>query len=186
MPTHVCDTGLNGYVPPAALLLSGNCAVNLILSDIPLISVGILVFGASMFFLTIKRLTIPALCLYFAVLVAFSSAILDLGQVLILETTGLPSLAALQTAHGLVLAREVLLSVSIGFLFLFYWILVAEPSRHESRQAPLIQGGWSEFIILESNGDLHSGTWARWGLVGYILKYILLAAPLIITILQII
>jgi len=186
MPTHVCDTGLNGYIPPAALLLSGNCAVNLVLSDIPLISVGILVFGASMFFLTIKRFTVPALCLYFAVFIAFSSAILDLGQVLVLEASRRPSPAAVQTAHGLVLAREVLLAISIGLLFFFYWILVAEPSRRESRPSPLPQGSWSDFLILESNDGLHSGTWARWGLVGYTLKYILLVAPLVISVLSIV
>ncbi|KAG2350509.1 hypothetical protein BDR05DRAFT_954600 [Suillus weaverae] len=174
--TSTCDLGYS-FVSSAASN-NGNCDIELILSDIPFISVGMLAFGASAFFLVIRHFTFSVVSLYFSVLLSFAAATIDLTQTLIRDSTEV-------TVQPLITAREVLLALSLGLRVLFYWLYVSEPPIGEFL-APSSQDRWSNFLILNSQGNIHSGNWARWGVSVSYTKFALLATIPTITTLQII
>ncbi|KAG1783808.1 hypothetical protein EV702DRAFT_1190834 [Suillus placidus] len=171
-----CNLGYS-FVSSAASS-NNNCDIELILSDIPFISVGMLAFGASAFFLVIRHFTFSVVSLYFSVLLSFAAVTIDLTQTLIRDLTEV-------TVQPLITAREVLLALSLGLRVLFYWSYVSEPPIGEFL-APSFQDRWSNFLILSSQGNIHSGNWARWGVSGSYTKFALLATIPVITTLQII
>lgn len=82
----------------------------------------------------------------------------------------------LDSVTGIVIAREVGLSLSLGSIYLFLWHLVAQRPRGEQ---PLSSED-------SSTQNTHSASWKRWGLLGLLLKYGLLALTFSIPVLQII
>ena len=109
--------------------------------------------------------------LHISIFLAFTAAILDLVKVLFTNNTGRSSTIS-QDANpifGLVFAREIIYAVSAGFRFLFFWAFVACPPRGYPRKR---QG-------------LHSASWARWGVPGFILRWITLGVVFAITTLQV-
>ncbi|KIJ68305.1 hypothetical protein HYDPIDRAFT_24600 [Hydnomerulius pinastri MD-312] len=179
----MCDSATSWYTFSYPLSWSNDCEVGELLSDIPFISVGILAFGVSVLFLVIRRVTLSAVGLYFSVFLAFSAAILDLGQTLAAD---MATSTSSSTIRPLIEAREVLFALSIGFRYLFYWSYVAEPPRKVLPATPAPEGNGMNFLILESSDELHSGSWIRWGLPGKLLRIGLLAAITAITALQIV
>lgn len=155
-----------------------NCDVELILSDVPFISAGMLAFGVSAFFLIIRHFTLSIVCLYFSVLLSFAAVVIDLTQILIRDMIQV-------TVHSLITAREVFLALSLGLRFLFYWLYVSEPPIGEP-QSPSFQNRRNNFLTLSSHYNIHSGNWARWGVSGWYAKVALLAAIPAITALQVI
>ncbi|KAG0709003.1 hypothetical protein DFH29DRAFT_993844 [Suillus ampliporus] len=174
--SSTCNSGFS-FVSSAAWS-NNSCDIELILSDIPFISVGILTFGASALFLTSRRFTFSVVSLYFSVLLSFAAAITDLTQTLIRDLSQV-------TIQPLITAREVLLALSLGLRFFFYWLYVSEPPIGEHRHLSF-QDRWANFLSLGSQHNLHSGNWARWGVAGSYAKCALLATIPIITALQII
>ncbi|KAF9229438.1 hypothetical protein BS17DRAFT_876945 [Gyrodon lividus] len=173
----VCDSGTSWYSFSHSLSRSNDCKIEKLLSDIPPISVGILLFGVSVLLLAIKRVTLSAVWLYFSVFLAFAAAILDLGQTLADD---------MSTSTAIIKAREVLFALSTGLRFLFYWSYVAEPPRKVLPATLVPEGQGTSFLILESSHEIHSGSWIRWGLPGTLLRSGLLVAIAAITALQIV
>lgn len=174
--SSTCNLGYS-FVSSAASS-NNNCDVELILSDIPFISVGILTFGASAFFLVIRHFTLSVVSLYFSVLLSFAAVVIDLTQILTRDLTQ-------ATVQPSITAREILLALSLGLRFLFYWLYVSEPPIEEPRP-PSFQDRWNNFLTLTSQDNIHSGNWARWGVSGSYAKVALLATIPAITALQII
>ena len=79
------------------------------------------------------------------------------------------------------IAREVMLALSIGFRFLFYLGFVSLPPQGEPPTPPQ-QDQPANFLRMDN--EAHSGHWMRWGFIGFILKHALLAAIIGITVLQ--
>ncbi|KAG1826085.1 uncharacterized protein BJ212DRAFT_1317988 [Suillus subaureus] len=169
--SSTCNLGYS-FVSSAASS-NNNCDVELILSDIPFISVGMLAFGVSAFFFVIRHFTLSIISLYFSVLLSFAAVVIDLTQILIRDMIQV-------TVQPLITAREVLLALSIGLRFLFYWLYVSEPPIGEP------QPRWNNFLTLSSRDIIHSGSWTRWGVSGSYAKVALLATIPTITTLQII
>ncbi|KAG1757429.1 hypothetical protein EDB19DRAFT_36797 [Suillus lakei] len=168
-----------GYSFISSVASSNNdCDIELILSDIPFISVGMLAFGASAFFLVIRHFTLSVVSLYFSVLLSFAAVVIDLTQTLIRDLIQV-------TVQPLITTREILLALSIGLRFLFYWLYVSEPPLGEPRP-PSFHHQWTNFLPLSSQDNIHSGSWARWGVSGSYAKFALLATIPAITALQII
>ncbi|OAX44752.1 hypothetical protein K503DRAFT_852339 [Rhizopogon vinicolor AM-OR11-026] len=169
MSNVTCNSEYNSILFP---WLSNNCEIELILSDIPLISVGILAFGVSAFFIVIRRFTFSVVSLYFSVLLSFAAAIIDLTLIRDLS-------------QPLITTRDILLALSLGLRFLFYWLHVSEPPIGEQRPPSFLRRR-SDFLSLNPQVELHSGSWARLGVAGSYAKFALLATIPAITVLQII
>ncbi|KAG1867916.1 hypothetical protein DFJ58DRAFT_117324 [Suillus subalutaceus] len=174
--SSTCNLGYS-FVSSAASS-NNNCDVELVLSDIPFISVGTLAFGVSAFLFVIRHFTLSVVSLYFSVLLSFAAVVIDLIQIVIRDLTQV-------TVQPLITAREVLLALSIGLRFLFYWLYVSEPPIEEP-QPPSFQDRWNNFLTLSSQDNIHSGNWARWGVSGSYAKVALLATIPAIVALQII
>lgn len=111
-------------------------------------------------------------------LLSFAAVVIDLTRILICALTQV-------TVQPLIIAREVLLALSLGLRFLCYWLYVSEPPIGEPR--PLAcQDRWNNFLTLGSQHNIHSGSWSRWGVSGLYAKVALLATIPAITALQII
>jgi hypothetical protein len=85
----------------------------------------------------------------------------------------------------LLVGREITLSFSIGMRFLFFWTFVSRPPRGERPVRPKKDLQMQTPSLLRLESDIHSGSWARLGYVGDLLKYSLLLAVLFVPILQI-
>ena len=119
-------------------------------------------------------------CLYGSSFLAFVAATLDLSQVLIRKQQN-PTVT-LGTIAGFIQAREVFLSLSVFFLDLFFWYLVAHCPRGE------MIGNTSVLSTKYSRArpSMHSASWNRWGVVGIVLKYGSLAALLSVPLLSLV
>lgn len=171
------------YTFPASLTLSSDIAIEDLLADIPIFSVGLLSFGVFTFFFAMKRVNALSVVLYAAVFFAFIASVFDLGQVLTRGRYNADNGAAgLNAVTGLIAARELLFAVSVGLRFLFFWLFVAEPPRGEAVESTPFDPIANLFTFTEK----HSGAWGRWGITGIFLKLALLAVSFIIGILQII
>lgn len=107
------------------------------------------------------------------------AAILDLGQLLIREPSGSSRNFDQGVVSGFIVAREVGLGLSFGFLFLFVWRAVAECPWNE-RPRSLAQSISSPAPSLP-----HSASWTRWGFLGAALKWFTLTLVIVIPLLQI-
>jgi hypothetical protein len=107
---------------------------------------------------------------------AFVAATLDLSQVI---SRGPANGTVLQSVTALISAREICLAISIFFLDLFFWMLVACCPRKECSDKP------SELSTQRNPaGRPHSASWNRWGLMGILLKWSTLAALISVPLLQ--
>ncbi|KIJ05242.1 hypothetical protein PAXINDRAFT_159114, partial [Paxillus involutus ATCC 200175] len=120
------------------------------------------------------KATLSAVWLYLSVFLAFTAAILDLGQTLANDTS----------TTQFIRAREVLFALSIGFRFLFYWSYVDEPRKVLPAAAP--EGKGTDFLIVESNHEIHSCSWTCLRLPGKLLRSGLLVAIAAITAMQVV
>lgn len=110
---------------------------------------------------------------------AFAAATLDLAQVLIRNNTTQGVGLDASAVAGFIDSREVFLSLSVAFLNLFFWTLVARCPRGEyvDKSNDLSTGR-------SRKPSMHSASWNRWGLIGSILKWTSLAASLTAPLLQ--
>lgn len=172
----------DAFIPRAALrlALSNDAAIESLLSDIPLLCVGLLALGISTFSLVMRRTNLLAIYLYTSALLAFGAAILDLSQILARGPNNVDSGIADAAVTGLINTREVGFALSVGFRFLFFWTFVAERPRGEPPPPP----------VQDSKGQSypsgHSADWGKWGFLGFALKWSLLALTISIPIIQII
>lgn len=123
--------------------------------------------------------------LYTSVLSAFIASILDLSQLLERGHHNVDLGIDLTTVTGLIVAREIGFSVSVGLRFFFYWLYVAEPPRGEIVTPMPLSPEATTFALGFKDGT-HSGAWGRWGFIGVFLKWALLGITIVIGILQII
>ncbi|KAI0757138.1 hypothetical protein C8Q80DRAFT_1091049 [Daedaleopsis nitida] len=152
--------------------LSPNDAIQFILADIPIFTVGVLAFGTLTFFFLMKRIDRWIFCLHMSVLLSFLASLLDLSQLLQQGRNQVAGAAdPTQGLLGFIQAREIFYSFANGLRFLFYWGFVAMIPLGET--------------IPEGN-KMHSGSWRRWGMVGMVLKWSTFILTLVMTILQIV
>ncbi|KAK0478529.1 hypothetical protein IW261DRAFT_1483904 [Armillaria novae-zelandiae] len=163
----------------AYLSLSDDTAVESVLADIPFFCIGIMAFGISTFFLVMKQVNLPSLYLYLSALLAFTASIFDLSQLLARGSFNVVRGYDAGSVRGLINTREVSLALSVGFRFMFFWTFVAERPRGEP--PPIL--GKAEYV---PRYHAHSASWQRWGYLGFILKWGLLALTVAIPIMQII
>ncbi|KAJ3517385.1 hypothetical protein NLJ89_g547 [Agrocybe chaxingu] len=163
---------------PATLALSGDSAIEAILTDIPLFCEGIMGIGVFTFLFIVKQVKLLSVFLYGSSFLAFAAAILDLSQVLARGTENAARGVGLDTVTGFIYAREVFLSLSTGFLNLFFWKLVARCPKDEC--PPNV----NELSTSRKQPKMHSASWNRWGPVGTLLKYGSLGALLAVPLLQ--
>ncbi|KAJ1311643.1 hypothetical protein OPQ81_010119 [Rhizoctonia solani] len=127
-----------------------------LIADVPFYSVGILAFGVATFFFVMNRMQKYVFNALLATLLAFLSAIIDFGQLIIISRgvfTG--------TVFPLRIARELGYAVSFGMRFFFFW--------------------QSSFVMED---EFHSGSWGRWGIIGVLAKYALLMSTIMIGVTQ--
>ncbi|KAK0465205.1 uncharacterized protein EV420DRAFT_1513303 [Desarmillaria tabescens] len=166
----------------ASLSLSDDTAVESVLADIPFFCVGILAFGISTFFLVMKQVNLPSLYLYLSALSAFAASIFDLSQLLARGSYNVVRGYDADSVRGLINTREVSLALSIGLRFIFFWTFVAERPRGEPPPIPQED----RKTKYEPRYHAHSASWQRWGYLGFILKWGLLALTVAIPTMQII
>ena len=113
------------------------------------------------------------------------AAILDLAQGLTRGRMFKQGLDA-DSIVPLIIAREVLFAVSASVRSLFFWVYVSHPPQGEPPPLPVRENQGKNFLLLGSNTQsTHSGTWARWGIFGSTLKWVLFAASVAAGVLQI-
>jgi hypothetical protein len=117
--------------------------------------------------------------LYATVFFAFIASIFDLSQ--IVTRTHHDKGKGKNTSTGLIVVREILFAISVGLRFFFFWLFVAEPPRGE-----IVEPTPFDPIASLYSKARHSGAWGRWGIIGIILKWALLAVTIVIGVLQII
>jgi hypothetical protein len=124
---------------------------------------------------TVSRLSVY---LYASAFFAFFASILDLAPILALTKTNAGQLPLTTSFKIISILREISLSVSIGFRFLYFWTFVAQPIKSE-RPEP---GTTGDLFKLKERG--RSASWGRWGIPGLILKWSLLTLTLTIPVTQ--
>jgi hypothetical protein len=107
------------------------------------------------------------LCLFASIWLAFAGAILDLVVSLALSRG--QSLSS-GTNSAISIAREIAYSLSFGLRFLWFWLFVGFPPPVPS--------------ILPARSYIHSGSWQRWGILGHLLRWIVLISVFAIVSLQ--
>ncbi|KAH7345194.1 hypothetical protein B0J17DRAFT_712801 [Rhizoctonia solani] len=140
---------------PSSLTLTDNRLAEGLIADVPFYSVGILAIGVATFFFVMNRMQKHVFNALLATFLAFLSAIIDLGQLIIINRgvfTG--TVFSLRIA----LRLHALQRRNTG------------PTDARSRS-----GNRSSFVIED---EFHSGSWGRWGLVGILTKYALLLGAL--------
>lgn len=110
---------------------------------------------------------------------AFVAATLDLSQVISRGPQDTANGISLQSVTALIYAREICLAISVFFLDLFFWLLVARCPRKECNDRR------SELSTQPNRGAKpHSASWNRWGIMGAVLKWCTLAALISVPLLQ--
>ncbi|KAH9898523.1 hypothetical protein C8Q73DRAFT_404996 [Cubamyces lactineus] len=151
--------------------LSSDEAIQLILADIPLFSVGIMAFGVLTFFFLMKRVDKWVFCLHVSVLVSFLAALFDLTQILVRGRQATDLGVDDAGVSGLLTAREVFYAFGNGLRFLFYWGFVATIPLGET---------------IPEGTLMHSGSWQRWGILGTMLQWATLLLLVLSTIFQLV
>lgn len=109
------------------------------------------------------------LSLHLSAFLAFIAAIFDLSQNLVRGRVATNLGQDLNSVMGLIIVREIGFSFSVGLRFFFFWFFVAQPPSGEQ----------------DIPGDMHSGSWGRWGGLGMVLKWGMAMVCVVIPILQI-
>ncbi|KAJ7193357.1 hypothetical protein GGX14DRAFT_701210 [Mycena pura] len=169
----------NAQVTGFSLSRNDDPSLEYVLADIPFFCVGLTALAVFTFFIVMRRTNSLAIYLYISSIFAFGAAILDLTQILLRGATNADRGLALNTVSGIVNTREVGFALAFGFRYLYLWAFVGQRPRYEPRPS-------SDVAPLYSERDVHSASWERWGLLGFLLKYALLGAVVSIPILQII
>lgn len=162
----------------SSVALSSDSTIEAILSDIPLFCEGIMGIGVFTFLFLTNQVTRLSVFLYGSSFLAFAAATLDLAQVLTRSPRN-NTAQAVGAVAGFIYSREVFLSLSIVFLNLFFWILVARCPRGEC-----VDKSNDLSTRRSQKPSMHSASWNRWGLIGTILKWTSLAASLTVPLLQ--
>ncbi|KAK0496386.1 hypothetical protein EDD18DRAFT_1166232 [Armillaria luteobubalina] len=168
---------------PAATVasLSVNDGTASVFVDISLICAGFTAFGISTFLLAMIQVDLPSLYLHISTLLAFAVSVLDLNQLSARSSHSIFLDFDAYSGRGLFYTRELSLALSNGFRFMYFWMLVVERRRDEP---PLtLQDRSAES---EPRYRAHSTSWQRWGYLGFILKWGLLALTVVIPIMQIV
>ncbi|KAJ2920242.1 hypothetical protein MD484_g5, partial [Candolleomyces efflorescens] len=160
---------LNG-VP---LTLSDDAAIETILTDIPLFCIGVLAIAAFTILLALKRVDQLSVFFFISSFLGFIAAILDLGQLLIRGHSNAANGLMLDDVSGFINAREALLALSIGAIFLFWW-------KFSGRRPFAIKP------VGPFNFSMHCASWQRWGYIGFLLKWTSLVVCIVVLILQVI
>ncbi|TFK41025.1 hypothetical protein BDQ12DRAFT_678762 [Crucibulum laeve] len=160
--------------------LSDDSALEFIISDIPFFCIGLTAIAIFTFFLFMRQVSLLSVYLYTASLLGFIAAILDLSQILVRGRANVARGIGLEAVSGFLVARELFLALSIGFLYLYLWSFVALCPRGECRTRP-------DLLKMRYNAreHAHSASWKRWGILGMILQWTTLAASISIPLLQI-
>ncbi|KAK0192182.1 hypothetical protein F5146DRAFT_493208 [Armillaria mellea] len=169
-------------MPTAAVAsLSLNDDTASVLVDISFICAGFTAFGISTFLLAMIQVDLPSLYLYLSTLLAFAVSIFDLNRLSARGSYNVLRGYDADSVRGLINTRELSLALSAGLRFMYFWMLVAERPRD---QPPLtFQDRNAKY---EPRYRAHSASWQRWGYLGFILKWGLLALTVIIPIMQIV
>ncbi|KAK0215756.1 hypothetical protein IW262DRAFT_234060 [Armillaria fumosa] len=161
--------------------LSVNDGTASVFVDISFICAGFTAFGISTFLLAMIQVDLPSLYLHLSTLLAFAVSVFDLNQLSARSSHSVFLNFDAYSGRGLFYTRELSLALSNGFQFMYFWMLVAERPRDEP---PLtLQDRSAES---EPRYRAHSTSWQRWGFLGFILKWGLLALTVVIPIMQIV
>lgn len=163
----------------SSFTLSDDAAIEAIITGIPLFCIGILSIGVFTFLLSLKRVDLLSVYLFISSFLAFIAAIVDLGQILIRGHSNAVSGTGLGGVIGFIRAREVLLALSLGTVFLFFWTFVG-------RRPIGIASKKDRLSAITPSNPIHCGSWQRWGFVGLGLKWSTLLVCILIPILQIV
>ena len=87
------------------------------------------------------------------------------------------------SSSGLTVVREIGFALSVGLRFFFFWLFVAEPPRG-GKVKPVPYDPETNLFVYAFKEPNHSGAWGHWGITGMILRWLLLAMTVVITILQ--
>ncbi|KAL1693105.1 hypothetical protein GGG16DRAFT_89289 [Schizophyllum commune] len=168
---------------PHRFSLSDDAAIETVLTEIPLFCVGIMAFGVFTFFLIQRRFSLLATYLFLSSAFGFGAGIFDLSQVLERGVNKMAEGTGTDTVTALLNTREIFLAISTGFRFIFMWEFAATRPRWDPlpRAADSIQALMNQPLIM-----LHSASWDRWGLTGYVLKWSTLGMSIVIPVLQIV
>ncbi|KAF8641155.1 hypothetical protein AX17_000790 [Amanita inopinata Kibby_2008] len=137
-----------------------------VISDIPFFSVGLMAFGMFTFLIAMRKVSLLICYLFASSFLIFGAAIFDLSQTLVEVKNREP----IQFDSGLGIVRDIGIAISVGLIYCFIWLFVAECPLAEL-QADLLQ----QRMQVE-----HSASWSRWGLPGIMLKWVTLALSLAI------
>ncbi|KAL0575979.1 hypothetical protein V5O48_005979 [Marasmius crinis-equi] len=162
------------------LVLSNDSAIESVLSEVPFFCVGLVAFAVATFFLFMRRITLLSVYLYSSAIFAFSAAILDISQLLARGSANVQQGAGTEAYRAIINTREVGFAISVGFRYLFFWKFVAERPRGEPPPPNLVNPA-----VYNPREHAHSASWKRWGVIGFLLRWALLAATLSLPILQI-
>ncbi|KAI0274618.1 hypothetical protein BC834DRAFT_1453 [Gloeopeniophorella convolvens] len=156
---------------PSGLSLSDGAAVDALLADIPVFSIGLLGFGAMSLLVVLKKVNATYFFLFSSILFTFFAAISDLTQILVRRRSrGGGDITNEGLVRSLIITRETLYSIATGLRFFFFWTFVAQPPRCEQASV--------------ANSQKHSGKWSRWGMIGLMLQWTTLIASLSVLVLQ--
>ncbi|KAG6846014.1 hypothetical protein H0H87_011062 [Tephrocybe sp. NHM501043] len=164
----------------ASLTLSEDRTIESVLTDIPFFCVGLMTFGIFTFVLVLKRVNIIVLYLYASSFLAFAAAIFDLGHILTEPRAVVVDGVVRDAPSGLVTAREVGLALSVGFLYIFLWHLVAQRPHAEPASE------YNDPFGVDRSPISHSASWRQWGLLGMALQWSLLGLSVTLSALQVV
>lgn len=168
----------NAQVTGFSLSRNDDPSLESVLADIPFFCVGLTALAVFAFFIVMRRTNSLAMYLYISSIFAFGAGILDLTQILLRGATNADRGLALDTVSGIINTREVGFALAFGFRYFYLWAFVGQRPRYEPLPSP--------DDPLYSQRNMHSASWERWGVLGFLLKYALLGAVVSIPILQII
>lgn len=169
--------------------------INSILSDIPYLITGLLGFAVLTFFLIVRQSNRYAFASTFerfdqssfrfvwiaalAVTCEFLAAVFDLDQ--LLQRGNFAVQVGSNVSPPIIVIREVFLSLAPGIFFFFFWFFVALPPRGEL-QPPYNNQPYSKILgIINYPNAYHCGRWNRWGWLGVVLQWVILAVVLAVS-----
>lgn len=115
----------------------------------------------------------------------FAAAIFDLSQVVKRGYSDTLKNLDVSSVQLLIVLRDLSHSFSFGLRFVFFWAFVSEPPRGELPFVSMTDNRRPNFISLDSEEIIHSGNWARFRVLGVLVKWLLLAVIIGVVTLQI-
>jgi hypothetical protein len=124
------------------------------------------------------------LWIFSSALLAFVAAILDLLQLLTRGREADPT-TGIDSVRIIIYGREVTLALSITFRYMFFWHFVAVRPRGDPIHPNPGDDQNDTGTISTVEGEIHRGSWSRWGSIGKYMKTGSLIVIIIILIMQI-